>query len=114
MTTPRSAGEAGDHPDTGGDALDLALGSFAVVARFRRVADDGRAAEAAVRGELAAVRDQYAEVKVEPREPDGRWAVDVRFVVASLDAGTALEGVHGTLRDGAVVPDETWVAAELA
>ena len=102
-------GAAGDET-TG---LDTVLHSFAVRARFRRAADDSAQAEAVVRAELDVVRGLYDDVKVEPREPDGRWAVDVRFVVASLDGETAVEGVHTTLRDQGVTPDEAWVAERL-
>jgi hypothetical protein len=92
---------------------DPVLHSFAVRARFRREAEGQEHAEAAVRAELEVVRGLYDDVEVEPREPDGRWAVDVRFVVASLDAETAVDGVHATLRESGVVPDETWVAERL-
>ena len=92
---------------------DPVLHSFGVRARFRRAAEGQEDAEAAVRHELEVVRGLYDDVKVEPREPDGRWAVDVRFVVASLDAETAVEGVHATLRESGVVPDETWLAERL-
>jgi hypothetical protein len=87
--------------------------SFAVRARFRRAADDAAAAEEAVRTDLAAVSGLYDDAVVEPQEPDGRWAVDVRFVVASLDAELAVAGVHGSLREHGLVPDEVWVAERL-
>ena len=92
---------------------DVVLHSFAVVARFRRDADSAGQAEALVRRELQAVRGLYDDAKVEPREPDGRWAVDVRFVVASVDARTAVEGVSSTLREQAVPADEAWAAQAL-
>jgi hypothetical protein len=92
---------------------DPVLHSFAVMARFRREADDGEQAEALVRSELDVVRGLYDDVKMEPREPDGRWAADVRFVVASLDAETAVDGVHATLREHGLDPDEAWVAERL-
>ncbi len=95
------------------DAVDV-LHSFAVVARFRREAGDAHEAEVLVRGELRAVQDQYDQAKVEPQEPDGRWAVDVRFVVASLDGESARDGVHRALSEAAATPDEVWLAQELA
>jgi hypothetical protein len=115
MTGSRhSADDPFDEPDD--DLLagaDPVLHSFAVMARFRRQAEAGEQAEALVRTELEVVRGLYDDVKVEPREPDGRWAADVRFVVASLDAETAVEGVHATLRDHGLTPDEAWVAEQL-
>jgi hypothetical protein len=89
------------------------LHSFAVVARFRRAAGGPEQAEAAVRAELRAVRGLFDDARVEPREPDGRWAVDVRFVVASVDGERAVDGVHTTLRESGVMPDEAWVAERL-
>ena len=87
--------------------------SFAVRARFRRAAPDAGRAEAEVRRELEPVRGLYDDAVVEPQEPDGRWAVDVRFVVASLDGELAVQGVYESLREHALVPDEVWVAERL-
>ena len=87
--------------------------SFAVRARFRRTAADADQAEAEVRRGLEPVRGLYDDAVVEPQEPDGRWAVDVRFVVASLDAELAVQGVHDSLREQGLVPDEVWVAERL-
>lgn len=87
--------------------------SFAVRARFRRAADDAAQAEDRVRRELEPVRGLYDDAVVEPQEPDGRWAVDVRFVVASLDAELAVQGVGDSLRAQQLVPDEVWVAERL-
>lgn len=100
-----------DLPDA--DAAPV-LHSFAVQARFRRPAPDASAAERAVRHELDPVRELFDDARVEPQEPDGRWAVDVRFVVASLDGETAVAGVHETLRGAGLTPDEVWLAQALA
>lgn len=112
MTQPREASlDAVDDlsdPGTG-----LVLHTFAVLARFRCEADDAAHAERLVRERLTPVRDQLSDARVEPPEPDGRWAVDVRFVVASVDGETAVTGVHGTLRDAGVPADEAWVAEQL-
>jgi hypothetical protein len=99
-----------DLPD--GDAAPV-LHSFAVQARFRRSAPDGAAAQQAVRSELAPVRDLFDDLRTEPQEPDGRWAVDVRFVVASVDGETAVSGVHETLREQGLLPDEVWLSETL-
>lgn len=101
-----------DLPDEDG-AGGPVLHSFAVMARFRRSALDASAAERQVREELTRVRDQFDDARVEPQEPDGRWAVDVRFVVASVDGETAVAGVHETLREHGYVPDEAWLAERL-
>jgi hypothetical protein len=98
------------------DALDegaAPLHSFAVLARFRRAAASAEDAEEALRAELEPVHGLFDDVRVEPPEPDGRWALDVRFVVASLDAETAVNGVHETLRGSGLSPDEAWVAERL-
>jgi hypothetical protein len=89
------------------------LHTFAVQARFRCQAADAEHAERLVRERLVPVRDQLSDVRVEPQEPDGRWAVDVRFVVASVDGETAVNGVHETLRGAGVPADEAWVAEQL-
>ena len=89
------------------------LHSFAVMARFRRPAEGPEQAEEQVRRELDAVRGLFDDARVEPQEPDGRWAVDVRFVVASVDGERAVDGVHTTLRESGLVPDEAWVAEQL-
>ena len=99
------------HLAAGGDGE--VVPSFAVRARFRRTAEDGDLAEAAVRRDLAPVTGLYDDAVVEPREPDGRWAVDVRFVVASLDGELAVRGVWEQLRAHGLVPDEVWVAERL-
>lgn len=96
------------------DPLLETLHSFAVLARFRRAAESSEQAEAAVRADLEAVHGLFDDAVVEPREPDGRWAVDVRFVVASVDHERAVDGVHETLRAAGLAPDEVWVAEELA
>ena len=87
--------------------------SFAVRARFRRAAAGAGQAEQEVRRQLAPVRGLFDDAVVEPQEPDGRWAVDVRFVVASLDGELAVQGVWGSLREHGIVPDEVWVAERL-
>jgi len=89
------------------------LPSFAVTARFRRAAETREDADHLVRSELQASRGLYNDAKVEPQEPDGRWAVDVRFVVVSLDGETAVEGVHETLREAGITPDEVWLSERL-
>jgi hypothetical protein len=89
------------------------LPSFAVLARYRRAAASPEEAERGVREHLEPVRGLYDDARVEPQDPEGRWPVDVRFVVASVDEDSAVAGVHGTLRDAGVVPDEAWVAERL-
>ena len=105
--------DAVDDLPTAADGTEVVLHSFAVMARFRRAADSAAHAEALVRDQLAVVRGLYDDARVEPQEPDGRWAVDVRFVVASVDGATAVEGVSSTLREQAVPADEAWVAQAL-
>ena len=99
------------HLAAAGDAE--VVHSFAVRARFRRASATAAAAEAEVRRSLDPVRGLYDDAVVEPQEPDGRWAVDVRFVVASLDGELAVRGVLDALEAHGLVPDEAWVAERL-
>lgn len=96
-------------PDHGG----VVLPSFVVFARFHADAATPEEAEAAVRERLSPARGLFDDTRVEPREPDGSWAVDARFVVTSVDADLAVDGVFATLRESGVVPDEAWVAEQL-
>jgi len=101
-----------DHvPDDDGAAA--VLTSFAVTARVRLAAAGAADAEAAVRRQLAEAGAPYENLRVEPPEPDGRWAVDVRFVVVSLDVETAVEGVHRTLVEAGVNVSEAWLSERL-
>jgi hypothetical protein len=115
----RAADDRSPQPDPvqddAGDALDeqQPLPGFAVMARFRRAAGSAGEAEVAVREEIAAARGMFENTVVEPQEPDGRWAVDVRFVVVSVDAERAVDGVHSTLTEAGMHPDEVWVAETL-
>lgn len=109
MTTPPDALD----DTTDDDLTGTVLPSFAVLARFRRAAESAEHAEQVVRRELESVRELFDDVRVEPPEPDGRWPVDVRFVVASVDAETAVDGVHRTLRGSGLTPDEAWLAEQL-
>jgi hypothetical protein len=104
-------GDVDQHLAASGDGE--VVHSFAVLARFRRSADAPEQADAEVRRALEPVRGLYDDAVVEPQEPDGRWAVDVRFVVASLDGELAVQGVHDSLRAYGLVPDEVWVAERL-
>lgn len=95
------------------DGEETPLPTYAVTARFRVPAEDAAAAEAKVRADLAPVQDLYEHMIVEPQEPDGRWAVDVRIVTVSVDNETAVLGVHTSLQEAGVTPDETWVSRQL-
>ena len=99
-----------DLPDDDGAPV---LASFAVTARVRVPSTDAEAADRAVRRQLADGQVPYDDLRVEPREPDGRWAVDVRVVVVSLDAATAVEGVHRTLVEAGVDVSEAWMSERL-
>ena len=98
-------------PDDEDDGAGTVLASFAVTARFRRTAATAEQAEREVRTALRG--GLFEDVRVEPREPDGRWAVDVRFVLVSLDGETAVAGVHESLRLAGSAADEVWLAERL-
>lgn len=97
-------------PEDNGEPV---LSGFAVIARLRLPADSPEAAEAQARRLLADAGAPYEDLKLEPQEPDGRWAVDVRFVVVSLDVETAVGGVHRTLVDAGLAVDEAWLSERL-
>jgi len=61
-----------------------------------------------VRARLTAARGLYDDVRVERREDDGTWQLEVRFVVVSIDAHTAVLGVSETLESAGVSADEVW------
>ena len=104
-------GADGDGPDgVGEDGLDEpSLPTFVVLARFPEAADSAALAEQSVRGRLTAARGLYDDVRVERREDDGTWLLEVRFVVVSIDARTAVTGVSETLTGAGLSPDEVWV-----
>lgn len=88
---------------------DVALPTFPVLARLRSTAPDEAAALTDVRGRLAPVAGLYDDVEVERREEDGSFWVVARFVTVSVDAHTAVLGVHESLATGGVPVDEVWV-----
>lgn len=89
----------------------VALPTFPVLARLRSTAPDEDAALADARRRLEAVSGMYDDVAVERREDDGSFWVVARFVTVSVDAHTAVLGVHESLAAAAVPVDEVWVAA---
>lgn len=88
---------------------DVALPTFPVLARLRSSAADERAALADARTRLSPVAGLYDDVEVERREDDGSFWVVARFVTVSVDAHTAVLGVHESLASAAVPVDEVWV-----
>ena len=90
------------------------LPTFAVLARFRETATSP---EEAVRGlvtRLRAADEPVHEVEVEREEGPGTWMVVARFVLVSVDAGTAVVGLTETLAAAGLEPDETWSAGQVA
>lgn len=96
------------------DSLDVALPTFAVLARFR---ESALTPEEAVRGLVARLRDAdepVHEVDVEREEGPGTWMVVARFVLVSVDAATAIAGLTETLAEAGLHPDETWSSGQVA
>lgn len=91
---------------------DVTLPTFVVLARFAEAADSAEQAEKSVRARLTAARGLFDDVLVERREDDGTWLLEVRFVVVSVEAQTAVAGVSETLTAARLSPDEVWVAPE--
>ncbi len=94
--------------DDAPDSAEVALPTFVVRARFAEAAATAEEAERAVRKRLTAARGLYDDVRIERREDDATWLVEARFVVASLDAHSAVLGVSETLADAGAPPDEVW------
>jgi hypothetical protein len=89
--------------------VEVALPTFPVLARLgSRAADEG-AAVAEVTARLAPVAGLFDEVLVERREDDGSWWVVATFVTVSVDAHTAVLGVHDSLSAAGIPVDEVWV-----
>ena len=91
---------------------DVNLPTFVVLARFPEAGESAEQAEASVRARLTAARGLFDDVSVERREDDGTWLFEVRFVVVSVDARTAVTGVSETLTRARLSPDEVWVAPD--
>lgn len=90
------------------------LPTYTVLARFRESALTG---EEAVRGLVTRLRDAdepFHEVEVEREEGPGRWLVTARFVLVSVDPGTAVAGLSETLADAGLDPDEVWSAGQVS
>ena len=90
------------------EPVEVALPTFFVLARLRSRAADARAAIVDVIGQVAASAGLYDDVVVERQEDDGSFWVVVRFVTVSVDAHTAVLGVHETLTAQGVAVDEVW------
>jgi hypothetical protein len=96
------------------DTTELALPTFAVLARFR---ESGATAEDAVQSvvlRLTAAEEPFHEVTVERQEGPATWMVVARFVLVSVDSATAVAGLHDTLEAAALRPDEVWADRQLS
>ena len=88
--------------------VEVALPTFGVLARLRSRASDEGAAVADVTAQLAPVAGLFDEVAVERQEDDGSWWVVASFVTVSVDAHTAVLGVHESLSGAGIPVDEVW------
>ncbi len=91
---------------------EVVLPTVPVLARLHSTAPDARAAVADVTERLASVVGLYDDVALERQEDDGSFWVVGRFPAVSVDAHTAVVGVHETLRGAGIDVDEVWVAAD--
>jgi hypothetical protein len=95
------------------DVFTVGLPAFAVMARFRVTARDGADAVRDVRFRLTEAQVPFHETELERGEDDGTWMVVARFVLASVDGHTAVLGLHSTLVEAALHPDEVWADRSL-
>lgn len=93
---------------------DVALPTYAILARFKIMASEEREAVDLVTARLTAAEQPFHEVTVERREGDGAWMVVVRFVLVSVDGHTAVGGLDETLRAADLAPDEVWADQRLS
>ena len=91
---------------------DPVLPTFAVLARFATTAGGPEAAVRDVVGRLTAAAEPFHEVTVE-RQDGNVVLVVARFVLVSVDAHTAVTGLHETLTAAGVAPDEVWADRQL-
>ncbi len=104
MTSP-----TGDAPDAVGDVV---LPTFTVLARFREHALDGPAAVRRVVERLTAAQEPFHETTVHADGAD--QVVQVRFVLVSIDAHTAVAGLSETLTAAGVAAEEVWAGPQLS
>jgi hypothetical protein len=98
----------------GPETAEIVLPTYSIFSRFRVHAASEREAIEAVVARLTAAEEPFHEITVEPQEADGRWPVDVRFVLVSVDGHTAVLGLDETLRDAGVAPEEVWAGQQVA
>ena len=95
-------------------ALDTALPTYAILARFReRAASASDAVEKVIR-RLTDCGERYDEVALEREDDDGTWLIVARFVTVSVDAHTAVAGIHDDLHSAGLAPDEVWAERQVA
>jgi len=95
-------------------SLDVALATYAILARFRETAETEESAVEQVVDRLSSAAEPHDLVTVERREEDGSWLVVARFVTVSVDAHTAVAGVHDDLHAAGLQPDEVWAERALS
>lgn len=96
------------------DTAEVALPTFAILARFRERATTAREAIASVEARLTAAQEPFHHVDVERQEDDDNWMVVARFVLVSVDGHTAVVGLHETLMAAGLAPDEVWADRQVS
>ena len=97
------------------DSVDeMALPTFAVLARFQERAASGEEATRTLVERMTRSEQPFHEVRVERQDSAGCWLVLVRFVIVSIDAHTAVFGLSETLTVAGMVPDEVWVDGQVS
>lgn len=93
---------------------DPVLPTYALLARFRVEADSPDAAVRVAVAALTRAQEPFHEVAVEREDGPGLYFVVARFVLASVDGRTVLDGLYTTLREAGLAPDEVWLDAQVA
>ena len=96
------------------DDFDAALPTYAVLARFAEVADSEEEAIATITQRLVDAGKSFDQVVLERQDDARTWLTVARIVTVSVDAHTAVTGVHEDLVAAGLIPDEVWAERQVA
>ncbi len=96
------------------DDWDAALPTFAILARFAEVADSAEEAIATLTRRLVDAGTNFDQVLLERQDDARTWFAVARIVTVSVDAHTAVAGIHDELHAAGLTPDEVWAERQVA